>query len=112
VHLGGVDIGKITIHLARDIDKYEQMCYLGSVDFPISERDNNMTKERQELDEALANIHEALDLYDFADLEKDIETLDDVRFAIRDFFIYANQDVPFPWEELAALAVIGTSKKL
>jgi len=81
-------------------------------DFPVSERDNNMTEERQELDEALASIHEALDFCDFTDLDKDIETLDDVRFAIRDFFIHSNKGVPFPWEELATLAVIGIAKKL
>ena len=69
-----------------------------------------MAERLQKIDKSLANIHEALDLYNFTELERDIGTLDDVRYYIRDLFLH--DDIPFPWEELAALAVIGTAKKL
>lgn len=68
-------------------------------------------KKTFDLSEAIDDIHEAMNAFDFDALE-DVEHLDQIRFYIRDMFIDANEGIPFPWEELAALAVVGLAKNL
>lgn len=61
--------------------------------------------------EQIAIVTAALEAYDFK-ARTDIVSLTDIRMSIRDMFIDVSTDVPFPFEELAALAVIGIAKDL
>lgn len=64
-----------------------------------------------DVSEQIAIVTAALEAYDFK-ARTDVVSLTDIRMSIRDMFIDVSTDVPFPFEELAALAVIGIAKDL
>lgn len=64
-----------------------------------------------DVSDQIASVNETLDTYDFKS-RTDIVKIADIRLSIRDMFIDAGNGMPFPFEELAVLAVIGLAKDL
>lgn len=65
--------------------------------------------EAQVLDTAVEEIVDAIESFDFDELD-DVRTLEDVRERVIDFFSQSGLDPSHSWEELAALAVVAHAR--